>query len=234
MANATRTLRNTFANPAHAIIMHEFLIRAYSSTLVIMYVVKDVVVSFLAAVLATCILSPSVAQSQASHSDSPTVVSGEVHETSGVSLQTIEGRVQVEGGQSSDWISKARVVVDGGSFYGYLRANGEFQIHSVPPGSYLIEVVSPNHEFQPARVDISSKSGKIRARKVNLLKSSSVSYLPYPLKFKVEKQAEFFVKREPWSALAMLKNPMVSLHLSVLIATVRLTQKHGSFHPTYY
>ena len=41
-----------------------------------------------------------------------------------------------------------------------------------------------------------TKSGKIRARKVNLLKPSSVSYLPYTLKFKVEKQAEFFVKRE--------------------------------------
>ena len=41
-----------------------------------------------------------------------------------------------------------------------------------------------------------TKSGKIRARKVNLLKPSSVSNLPYPLKFKVEKQAEFFVKRE--------------------------------------
>ena len=176
-----------------------------------MQVMKDVVVLFLAGILAACILSFSLARSQASQSDSATVTSSGVQETHGVSLQTIEGRVQVEGSQSSDWISKTRVVVDGGRFYGYLRANGEFQIHGVPPGSYLIEVVSPNHEFQPARVDISSKSGKIRARKVNLLKTSSVSYLPYPLKFKVEKQAEFFVKREPWSALAMLKNPMVSV-----------------------
>ena len=60
-----------------------------------------------------------------------------------------------------------------------------------------------------------TKSGKIRARKVNLLKPSSVSYLPYPLKFKVEKQAEFFVKRESWSALAMLKNPMVSFDVFI-------------------
>ena len=139
----------------------------------------------------------------------------EVPETSGVSLQTIAGRVQVEGELSSDWISKTRVVVDGGKFYGFLRANGEFQIHNVPPGSYLVEVISANHEFEPARVDISSKSGKIRARKVNLLKTSSVSYLPYPLKFKVEKQAEFFVKRESWSALAMLKNPMVSFDVFI-------------------
>ena len=153
----------------------------------------------------------------------------EVPETSGVSLQTIAGRVQVEGELSSDWISKTRVVVDGGKFYGFLRANGKFQIHNVPPGSYLVEVVSANYEFEPARVDISSKSGKIRARKVNLLKTSNVSYLPYPLKFKVEKQAEFFVKRESWNSLAMLKDPMVSLY----IICINFNSSHAVLRHTY-
>ena len=164
---------------------------------------------FLAGLFVVHVLPLSGAASQVDQSDSAV---REVPETSGVSLQTIAGRVQVEGELSSDWISKARVVVDGGRFYGFLRANGKFQIHNVPPGSYLVEVVSANHEFEPARVDISSKSGKIRARKVDLLKTSSVSHLPYPLKFKVDKQAEFFVKRESWSAEALLKDPMVSLY----------------------
>ncbi len=125
-------------------------------------------------------------------------------------LQRIEGRVQVEGDASSDWVSKTKVVVDGGRFYGFLRANGEFEIHNVPPGSYLVEVVSPNNAFDPVRVDISSKSGKIRARKVNMLKASSVSHMPYPLRFKSEGQAGFFEKREKWNVLDTLKNPMVS------------------------
>ena len=124
-------------------------------------------------------------------------------------LQTIEGRVTIDGAKSEDWLWQTTVSVDGGTCRGFLKSNGEFEIHGVAPGSYLVEVVSPNYSFEPARVDISSKSGKIRARKVNLLKTKSVENLPYPLKFKTGKQAEFFEKREPWSIINTLKNPMV-------------------------
>ncbi len=124
-------------------------------------------------------------------------------------LQRIEGRIQIDRETSSDWIPKTKVVVDGGRYYGFLKSNGDFEIHNVPPGSYLVEVVSPNNVFDPVRVDISSKSGKIRARKVNMLKASGVAHMPYPLRFKSERQAEFFEKREKWNVLNTLKNPMV-------------------------
>ena len=130
-------------------------------------------------------------------------------ESTGPLLQTIEGRVSIDGAESEDWLWQTTVSVDGGRYRGFLKASGEFQIHGVPPGSYLVEVVSPNYVFEPARVDISSKSGKLRARKVNVLKSTSVQNLPYPLKFKANTQAEFFEKREPWSIISTLKNPMV-------------------------
>ena len=126
-------------------------------------------------------------------------------------LQTIEGTVEVVGQDPREWAAKTRVVVDGGRYYGYLRSTGEFKIYNVPPGSYLVEVISPNFAFVPARVDISSKTGKIRSRTVNLLKAVSGTHLPYPLQFKVEKQAEFFEKREQWNILDSLKNPMVRL-----------------------
>lgn len=126
-------------------------------------------------------------------------------------LQTIEGKVTIDGAESEDWLWKTTISVDGGRYRGFLKANGEFEIHGVPPGSYLVEVVSPNDVFEPARVDISSKSGKVRARKVNVLKTTSVHHLPYPLKFKSERQANFFEKREPWSIISTLKNPMVRI-----------------------
>ena len=139
-------------------------------------------------------------------------------------LQTIAGRVQIDGQPSTEWISRTKVVVDGGKFYGFLKLNGEFEIHNISPGSYLVEVVSPNHVFDPARVDISSKSGKVRARKVNLLKTSSVAYLPYPLKFKTENQATFFEKREKWNVLDTLKNPMVRSDLLLWFVKIFLIE----------
>ena len=118
-------------------------------------------------------------------------------------LQTIEGKVTIEGSKSDDWLKTTFVSVDGGRHHGFLKANG------VAPGSYLVEVVAENHVFEPARVDISSKSGRVRARKMNLLNVKTVEQVPYPLKFKTGRQADFFEKREPWSIINTLKNPMV-------------------------
>lgn len=132
-------------------------------------------------------------------------------DSTGQLFQTIEGKVIIDGARSEEWLSATTVSVDGGRYRGFLKANGEFEIHGVPPGSYLVEVTSPNYSFEPARVDVSSKTGKIRARKANTLKPKSVQYLPYPLKFKTGKQAEFFEKREPWNILNTLKNPMVHI-----------------------
>ena len=132
--------------------------------------------------------------------------------------QTIEGRVIIDSTKSDKWLRKIKVSVDDGTnkYYGYLKANGDFEVHGVPPGSYLVEIISPNYIFEPVRIDISSKSGKIRARQVNVLKATSVQHLPYPLKFKAVKQAEFFEKREPWSIISTLKNPMVTMLLCML------------------
>ena len=125
-------------------------------------------------------------------------------------LYTLEGIVDIENVDISIWGPKTRVLLDSGKYVGFLKASGEFQVVNVPSGSYTVEVVTPNHLFSPIRVDISGKTGKIRARKLNLLKPNAVSSLPYPLRFHVSTQAEFFQKRESWNLLGMLKNPMVS------------------------
>lgn len=124
-------------------------------------------------------------------------------------LHKIEGKVQVVSKEPEEWVKVTRVCLNGGEWCGFLKISGEFVIHNVPHGTYLVEVYSPNFVFEPVRVDISSKTGKIRARKVNLLKPTAVSHITYPLKFKAESQAHFFEKRESWNLLSTLKNPMV-------------------------
>ena len=150
-----------------------------------------------------------------------------------VLLQSIEGKVVIESADDDSWIAETVVVVDGGKYRGFLKSNGGFIINRVPPGSYLVEVMSPNHIFEPARVDISSKSGKIRARKASLLKPTQVLHLPYPLRFKAEEQAQFFEKRESWSMLSMLKNPMVLLLVAPVILMLIVPKLMKSVDPEY-
>lgn len=107
-------------------------------------------------------------------------------------LQKVEGKVEVKSAPSDDWKVKTKVCLNGGEYCGFLKSSGRFIIHNVPPGSYLVEVFSSNYEFESVRVDISSKNGKIRARKVDLLNPRNVSRLPYPLLFETEAEATFF------------------------------------------
>ena len=133
-------------------------------------------------------------------------------------LYTIEGTAEITGNpDTKHLITEAKVLVDGGRYIGHLKASGDFKIHHVPPGSYLVELVHPNYIFEGVRVDISSKSGKIRARKVNPMKPGSVVSLSYPIKFTTKGQAKFFEKREGWNIMDIAKNPMVHIYNNYLV-----------------
>lgn len=82
-----------------------------------------------------------------------------------------------------NWQANTRIHVNGGDFIGFVKKDGSFVIHNLPPGSYVVEVLNPEYNFEPARVEINSK-GKYRARKVNHIKTSEVIVVPYPLKMK--------------------------------------------------
>ena len=110
-------------------------------------------------------------------------------------LQKIKGTVEVKNSTSDDWMSATKVCLDEGKYCGFLDSSGAFVIHNVPPGSYVVEVFSPNYEFQSVRVDISSKNGKVRARHVNLLDKYNVTLVKYPLVFSTDKQAPFFEEK---------------------------------------
>ena len=76
--------------------------------------------------------------------------------------------------QSEDWHWQTRILIDGGRRgEAFLKEDGSFSF-IVPAGSYLIEVVNPDHHFEPVRVDVTAK-GKIRARMVNNLQPAQVT-----------------------------------------------------------
>ncbi|CAH3180024.1 unnamed protein product [Porites evermanni] len=144
----------------------------------------------------------------------------------------IDGKITIQGFKSSDWISQTRVIVDGGNYIGFLKADGSFTVNDVPAGSYIVEVLSPNNMFEPVRVDISGRAkGKIRARKVNFLQNSAVVTLPYPLKFKAKEPAPFFEKREQWKVTDMLFNPMVLMMVLPLLLLLVLPKLINSQDP---
>ncbi|XP_061098855.1 ER membrane protein complex subunit 7-like [Conger conger] len=133
----------------------------------------------------------------------------------------IEGRAIVPGMRPQDWISNARILVEGEEHVGFLRTDGSFAVNDVPSGSYVVEVVSPGYRFEAVRVDITSK-GKMRARAVNYIKTSEVIRLPYPLQMRSSGPHSYFVKRETWGWTDFLMNPMVMMMVLPLLIIVLL------------
>ncbi|XP_036398536.1 ER membrane protein complex subunit 7-like [Megalops cyprinoides] len=134
----------------------------------------------------------------------------------------IEGRAVVPGVKAQDWISTARVLVEGEEYVGFFRTDGSFAVNDVPSGgSYVVEIVSPVYRFEPVRVDISSK-GKMRARLVNYIKTSEVVRQPYPLQMRSNGPHSYFMKRETWGWTDFLMNPMVMMMVLPLLIIVLL------------
>ncbi|XP_012263935.1 ER membrane protein complex subunit 7 homolog [Athalia rosae] len=132
-------------------------------------------------------------------------------------LYVIEGKVfPPENAVLNGWQLMTHVMVNGGEHFGYLREDGSFVISNVPSGSYIVEVVNPNYAYDPVRVEINSK-GKFRARKVNLIQTSQVLQVPYPLKMRPFAPFRYFQLREQWRVTDFLFNPMVLMMILPLL-----------------
>ncbi|XP_011631942.1 ER membrane protein complex subunit 7 [Pogonomyrmex barbatus] len=141
----------------------------------------------------------------------------EHEEDTSTDLFVIEGKVfPWDNVASMGWQLMTHVMVNGGEHYGFLREDGTFIISNVPSGSYMVEVVNPNYVYEPVRVEINSK-GKFRARKVNLIQTSQVIQVPYPLKMRPLAPFRYFQVREQWRITDFLFNPMVLMMVLPLI-----------------
>ena len=129
---------------------------------------------------------------------------------------TIEGKVSIPQSLNMEWVTQTKLLVDGGKYLGFLGEDGSFVITNVPPGSYVVEVASPDYDFEPARVEITSR-GKMRARRVNNLGSGQPIPLAYPLRFKAKAPTQYFMQREEWRITDVIKNPMVMMMILPVI-----------------
>jgi hypothetical protein len=87
------------------------------------------------------------------------------------------------------------------------------------PGSHLVDIVSTEWIFPQIRIDVSGKSGKLRAFQLipkasNPATNEDFTYLRQqiqtnPLKIQPLSRADYFEKREPFNPYVWLKNPMV-------------------------
>ncbi|KAI9364625.1 hypothetical protein BD770DRAFT_378576 [Pilaira anomala] len=105
--------------------------------------------------------------------------------------------------------STTRIVLNGAQYTAHIKANGEFAIPNVKPGSYLLEVQSIEYVFPKLRVDVNEENN-VKATYTGLgidwnQRGNSVSY---PLDIQAKAVSEYFMERQGFSVMGMFKNPM--------------------------
>jgi len=89
-------------------------------------------------------------------------------------------------------------------YHTFARKNGSFVFFEVPAGSYLLKVLSAQYIYPMIRVDISSKTGTIKASRV-----ADKSIAPYPLKLEPEAINDYFMVKEGFKITSLFMNPMM-------------------------
>ncbi|ETW87434.1 hypothetical protein HETIRDRAFT_99784 [Heterobasidion irregulare TC 32-1] len=109
-------------------------------------------------------------------------------------------------------LGHTRVILDGSVASGSVTRDGRFLIPSVEPGTYILSVVSHNHQFDKFRIDIPTQSStpEVRAYAPGTpLNPPSSIKLSYPILITPRGQNAYFVPPQSFNLLGMFQNPMM-------------------------
>ncbi|KIY45423.1 hypothetical protein FISHEDRAFT_76604 [Fistulina hepatica ATCC 64428] len=120
-----------------------------------------------------------------------------------------------------DELGPSKVVLDSGKYYGTVTKSGRFTIQDVPEGSYILSVLSHDHQFDTLRVDIFPSPADDPARTVSPevrpyivgtpFDPPSTVRLSHPIVLVPRQKYSYFIPLSSFNLWGMLKSPMVLL-----------------------
>eukprot|EP00049_Salpingoeca_infusionum_P004647 m.82101 g.82101 ORF g.82101 m.82101 type:complete len:207 (+) comp12669_c0_seq1:290-910(+) len=126
---------------------------------------------------------------------------------------TVSGKVLLPDDTS---FTVTQVMLDGGMYVGFLKADGSFTIDGVLPASYTLEVANPHYQFQQLRLDVhGALNNNMRAFVADFLGATPQPYaisadgirlVPGP-------KLEYFEQPAPWDIKSLLLNPSLLMLL---------------------
>ncbi|KAI0732320.1 hypothetical protein C8Q72DRAFT_142763 [Fomitopsis betulina] len=113
-------------------------------------------------------------------------------------------------------LGQSKVVLDDGKLNGGVTRDGNFEIPDVPPGTYLLSVVSHDYHFDKLRVDVFETESLPEVRPYILgtpLSPPSTISLPYPILLSPRHKNDYFVERQSFNLMGMFQSPMMLMML---------------------
>lgn len=112
-------------------------------------------------------------------------------------------------------LHSSRVIIDDGRMKGGIISDGSFVVADVPPGTYLLSVVSKNYAFDQFRIDVLNDTVQVRPCPPGTpLNPPSNVLLPYPIVLIPRQKHVYFIPRETFNLIGMLSNPMMLMMIA--------------------
>ncbi|KAJ4486348.1 hypothetical protein J3R30DRAFT_3655533 [Lentinula aciculospora] len=127
----------------------------------------------------------------------------------GISAIDIKGQISWNDVcQGYSQLGHSRVVLDNEKYSGGVSKDGSFVISNVPSGVYLLSIISHDHQFD--QDDSSSEPIEVRPYiPATPMSPASMILLPHPIRLSARQRFNYFVPRESFNIMGMLKSPMI-------------------------
>ncbi|KAJ3933613.1 MAG: hypothetical protein NXY57DRAFT_1047768 [Lentinula lateritia] len=107
-------------------------------------------------------------------------------------------------------LGHSRVVLDDDKHSGGILKDGSFVIPNVPSGTYLLSVISHDYQFEQDSISFEEPVVEVRPYVLGTpMSPASTILLPYPIKLSARQRFNYFVPRESFNIMGMLKSPMI-------------------------
>lgn len=139
---------------------------------------------------------------------------------------SIEGRLQFP--DTTPFNTTTRISVNHGVYTTYSRPDGNFTIHSLPPGIYLIDIHSPTHHFSQIKCQFKPEAVDEGKLPLNCLEyvypGAPKQVVEHMLVLNALATYEYFEVKRGFSIMSILKNPML-LMMAVGVGLMYLMPK---------
>eukprot|EP00457_Paulinella_chromatophora_P016044 gb/GEZN01016765.1/.p1 GENE.gb/GEZN01016765.1/~~gb/GEZN01016765.1/.p1 ORF type:complete len:199 (-),score=33.75 gb/GEZN01016765.1/:206-802(-) len=143
----------------------------------------------------------------------------------GAKVFSIEGNIKLP---KSEKPSFARVVLNGGEYTGLVRHNGNFVIHDLPRGNYVLDVHYTGYMFSQLSVSLSPESAGAEVKASTVGRNDR---LAYPLSIRPVRQLQYFQVRPPIQYMSYLKNPMVIMMIFTGVMAIIMPRMMSNMDP---
>ena len=128
-------------------------------------------------------------------------------------------------------LNTTRITINDGEYITYTKPDGSFIFYNLSPGIHLLHVQSHTHVFSQVKIQLlEAAMGSAKCIEY-AFPGANKQAIPHPLILTAHAKYDFFEKRQSFSLISTLKNPMVMMMLFSVVLMLIMPKMMENLDP---